>query len=747
MVHFTSVVAAFALVGSAHAFLPPSLKPSVRLAALGSTTEKAKKDAVEDRLIPLDRYRNIGICAHIDAGKTTLTERVLYYTGKTYKIGEVHEGGATMDWMVQEQERGITITSAATTCFWKDYQVNIIDTPGHVDFTLEVERSLRVLDGAIAVFDGVAGVEPQSETVWRQANKYGVPRMCFVNKMDRTGANFYRCVDMIKEMLDSEPCVVQLPIGAEDVFLGVIDLVKMEAIVWDNEDLGATFQTIPLADWDGDAELKAKADVYHAALVELAVEQDEDVLMAYLDGVEPSPSELAACIRTGTLNGAFVPVLTGTAFKNKGVQPLLDAVVAYLPAPTDVADINGLEMDGVTPATRRSSDDEPFSALAFKVMNDPFVGTLTFARVYSGSVTTGSTIYNSVKSKNERLGRMMQMSANDRTDVKTARAGDIVALAGLKDTTTGDTLCFKENAVILEKMDFPEPVIKVAVEPKTKADNEKMGVALMRLGAEDPSFRHSRDDETGQTVIEGMGELHLEIIVDRMMREFSVECNVGAPQVSYREAITKSCEVDYTHKKQSGGSGQFARIKVKFEPQDAAEAEFEFVEEVKGGSVPREYIPGVQKGIQSVLSSGPIAGFPVLGMKATLLDGAYHDVDSSVMAFEIAGRMCAREGLRKGGGRLMEPLMQVDVTTPEEYMGDIIGDINSRRGMIDELGERGNTKTISALVPLANMFSYVSTLRGMSKGRASYSMKLAKYELVPPNVEKDLIANFKSEEE
>jgi elongation factor G len=508
-----------------------------------------------------------------------------------------------------------------------------------------------------------------------------------------------------------------------------------------------SFFQIPLAEWDGDADLKAKAAVYHAALVELAVEQNEHVLMAYLDGTEPTPAELAACVRTGTLNGAFVPVLTGTAFKNKGVQPLLDAVVAYLPAPTDVADINGLEMDGVTPTTRRSSDDEPFSALAFKVMNDPFVGTLTFARVYSGSVSTGTTIYNSVKGKSERLGRMMQMSANDRTDVKIARAGDIVALAGLKDTTTGDTLCFKDKAVILEKMDFPEPVIKVAVEPKTKADNEKMGQALMRLAAEDPSFRHTRDEETGQTVIEGMGELHLEIIVDRMMREFSVECNVGAPQVSYREAITKSCEVDYTHKKQSGGSGQYARIKVKFEPQDAAEAEFEFVEEVKGGSVPREYIPGVQKGIESVLSSGPIAGFPVLGMKATLLDGAYHDVDSSVMAFEIAGRMCAREGLRKGGGRLMEPLMQVDVTTPEEYLGDIIGDINSRRGMIGELGERGNTKTISALVPLANMFSYVSTLRGMSKGRANYSMKLAKYELVPPNVEKDLIANFKSEEE
>jgi elongation factor G len=511
--------------------------------------------------------------------------------------------------------------------------------------------------------------------------------------------------------------------------------------------VGATFQKIPLAEWDGPADLKEKAASYHSALVELAVEQDEEVLMAYLDGTEPSPAELAKCIRTGTLNGAFVPVLTGTAFKNKGVQPLLDAVVSYLPAPTDVADIAGLEMDLTTPTTRKSSDDEPFAALAFKVMNDPFVGSLTFARVYSGVVNTGTTLYNSVKGKNERLGRMLQMNANDRTDVKTARAGDIVALAGLKDTTTGDTLCFKENAVILEKMDFPEPVIKVAVEPKTKADNEKMGMALMKLAAEDPSFRFSRDEESGQTVIEGMGELHLEIIVDRMVREFNVVCNVGAPEVSYREAITKSCEVDYTHKKQSGGSGQFARIKVKFEPQDAVEADFEFIEEVKGGSVPREYIPGVQKGIESVLSSGPIAGFPVLGMKATLLDGAYHDVDSSVMAFEIAGRMCAREGLRKGGGRLMEPLMQVDVTTPEEYMGDIIGDINSRRGMIGELAERGNARSVSALVPLANMFQYVSTLRSMSKGRASYSMKLAKYELVPPNVEKDLIAKFKTAEE
>jgi len=699
------------------------------------------------RTTALDKYRNIGIMAHIDAGKTTTTERILYYTGKTYKIGEVHEGGATMDWMEQEQERGITITSAATTCFWKDHQINIIDTPGHVDFTLEVERSLRVLDGAVAVFDGVAGVEPQSETVWRQANKYGVPRMCFVNKMDRTGADFYNCVSMIEDMLNSVPCVIQLPIGSEDNFSGVIDLVRMMAVEWkgnDEGELGASFTETPLDEWDGDDDLKAKAAEYREKLVELCVEQDEDVLMEYLDGTEPSEATLHACIRKGTNAGAFVPVLTGTAFKNKGVQPLLDAVIEYMPAPTDVAAIKGVEMDGETECERCSSDEEPFSALAFKIMTDPFVGTLTFTRVYSGVLEAGSQVYNSVKGKNERVGRMLQMNANDRTEVKQARAGDIVALVGLKDTTTGETLCFKDNAVILEKMEFPEPVIKVAVEPKTKADNQKMGEALNRLAAEDPSFRYSRDEDSGQTIIEGMGELHLEIIVDRMQREFNVGANVGAPQVSYREAITEPCEIDYTHKKQSGGSGQFARIKIKFEPKSDAESDFEFTEEIKGGVVPKEYIPGVQKGIESVLGAGPIAGFPVLGMKATLVDGAYHDVDSSVMAFEIAGRMATREGLRKGKGRLMEPLMQVDVVTPEEYMGDVIGDINSRRGMVEELGERGNTKTIQAMVPLANMFQYVSSLRGMSKGRAQYSMKLAKYDFVPPNVEKELVSKFQA---
>ena len=701
------------------------------------------------RQTPIERYRNIGISAHIDAGKTTTTERILFYTGVNHKIGEVHDGAATMDWMEQEQERGITITSAATHCFWKDHQINIIDTPGHVDFTLEVERSLRVLDGAVAVFDGVAGVEPQSETVWRQANKYGVPRMCFVNKMDRTGADFYNCVSMIEDMLDSVPCIIQLPIGSEEAFSGVIDLVRMIAVEWkgaDEGELGASFSETPIDEWDGPDDLKAKAAEYHEKLVELVIEQDEEALMEYLDGTEPSEETLHRCIREGTNAGAFVPVLTGTAFKNKGVQPLLDAVIEYMPAPTDVAAIKGVEMDGETECERPSSDEEPFSALAFKIMTDPFVGTLTFTRVYSGVLEAGSQVYNSVKGKNERVGRMLQMNANDRTEVKQARAGDIVALVGLKDTTTGETLCFKDNAVILEKMDFPEPVIKVAVEPKTKADNQKMGEALNRLAAEDPSFRYSRDEDSGQTIIEGMGELHLEIIVDRMQREFNVGANVGAPQVSYREAITEPCEVDYTHKKQSGGSGQFARIKIKFEPKSDAESDFEFMEEIKGGVVPKEYIPGVQKGIESVLSSGPIAGFPVLGMKATLVDGAYHDVDSSVMAFEIAGRMATREGLKKGKGRLMEPLMQVDVTTPEEYMGDVIGDINSRRGMVEELGERGNTKTIQAAVPLANMFQYVSSLRGMSKGRAQYSMKLSKYDFVPPNVEKELVANFKPAE-
>ena len=621
---------------------------------------------------------------------------------------------------------------------------------------MEVERSLRVLDGAVAVFDGVAGVEPQTETVWRQADKYKVPRMCFLNKMDRTGADFYYCVDTIIDLLGATPAVLQLPIGTESDFLGIVDLVTMEAVVWRGEDLGASYDRIPLDECNDiplvDDALKEKAKEYHEKLIELAVELDEDVLMMYLEGEEPDVDTLKSLIRKGTLELKFVPVLTGTAFKNKGVQPLLDAVVDYMPSPLDVQAIAGVDEVG-EPTVRHSSDAEPMSALAFKVATDPFVGTLTFTRVYSGVMEAGTSVYNSVKGKNERIGRMLQMHANDRTEIKSAVAGDIVALVGLKDTTTGETLCDKENAVVLEKMDFPEPVIKVAVEPKTKGDQQKMSEALIRLAAEDPSFRFSRDEETGQTIIEGMGELHLEIIVDRMKREFNVEANVGAPQVSYREAITAPAEVDYTHKKQSGGSGQYARVKIKFEPKDLSDEEggmdFEFASDIKGGNVPKEYIPGVQKGVESVLGQGVVAGFPVLGLKATLVDGAYHDVDSSVMAFEIAGRAATREGLRKAKARLMEPLMKVDVSTPEEYMGDILGDINSRRGLVGELGERGNVKTISAMVPLANMFQYVSTLRSMSKGRANYSMKLANYDFVPPNVEEELKKGFvlKDEEE
>lgn len=720
------------------------------------TVDPKLASSAAEREVDLSLYRNIGIMAHIDAGKTTTTERILYYTGKSYKIGEVHEGGATMDWMEQEKERGITITSAATTCAWRDHRINIIDTPGHVDFTLEVERSLRVLDGAVAVFDGVAGVEPQTETVWRQADKYKVPRMCFLNKMDRTGANFYFCVDTILEMLGSTVAVLQLPIGTEADFLGVVDLVTMEAIVWRGEDLGAAYDRIPLDECNDiplvDDELKAKAAEYREQLIETAVELDEDVLMEYLEGNEPDVETLKKLIRKGTLAGAFVPVLTGTAFKNKGVQPLLDAVVDFMPSPLDVPPIKGVSEDGEEEMVRLSSDAEPMSALAFKIANDPFVGSLTFTRVYSGVMNAGTTVYNSVKGKNERIGRMLQMHANDRTEIKSAVAGDIIALVGLKDTTTGETLCQKENSVILEKMEFPEPVIKVAVEPKTKNDQQKMSDALIRLAAEDPSFRFSRDEETGQTIIEGMGELHLEIIVDRMKREFNVEANVGAPQVSYREAITQQAEIDYTHKKQSGGSGQYARVKLVFEPQTVGEdgevnMDFEFAADIKGGSVPKEYIPGVQKGIESVLGTGVVAGYPVLGLKATLIDGAYHDVDSSVMAFEIAGRAATREGLRKAKARLMEPMMQVDVSTPEEYMGDILGDINSRRGLVGELGERGNVKTIQAKVPLANMFQYVSTLRSMSKGRANYSMKLADYEMVPPNIEEELKKGFVAAEE
>jgi elongation factor G len=684
------------------------------------------------RTSPLDSYRNIGIMAHIDAGKTTTTERILFYTGKSYKIGEVHDGNATMDWMEQEQERGITITSAATTCEWKDHLINIIDTPGHVDFTIEVERSLRVLDGAVAVFDSVAGVEPQSETVWRQADKYEVPRICFVNKMDRTGADFYRCVDMISDRLGAVPLVTQLPIGSEGDYLGVVDLITMRAITWKDEDLGAEF-----VDSDIPTNLADKATEYRVKLVELAVEQDDIAMEAYLEGNEPNEETLKKCIRSGTLAAAFVPVLNGTAFKNKGVQPLLDAVIDFLPSPIDVESIKGMKAGTDEEIERISSDDEPFSALAFKIMNDPFVGSLTFVRIYSGVLEAGSYLQNTVKNKRERVGRMLMMHSNSREDVKEARAGDIIALAGLKDTTTGDTLCSIDNQVILERMEFPDPVIEIAVEPKTKADQEKMGQALARLAAEDPSFRVSNDEESGQTIIKGMGELHLDIIVDRMKREFSVEANIGAPQVAYRETIKAPTDVDYTHKKQSGGAGQFARIKVTFEPLPPGSG-YEFSSKVVGGNVPKEYIPGVEKGFLSSLDTGPLSGFPVTDLKIELYDGASHDVDSSVMAFEIAARAAFREGVMKASPCLLEPVMKVEVVTPEEYMGDIIGDLNSRRGNVGSMDQRGNARVISCMVPLANMFGYVNTLRSMSQGRAQFSMHFNHYAELPAAVSEEV---------
>jgi len=684
------------------------------------------------RTTPLDRYRNIGIMAHIDAGKTTMTERVLYYTGRSYKIGEVHDGTATMDWMEQEQERGITITSAATTCEWRDHQINIIDTPGHVDFTIEVERSLRVLDGAVAVFDAVAGVEPQSETVWRQADKYEVPRICFVNKMDRVGSDFYRCVDMIEDRLGATPIVLQLPIGAEADFAGVVDLVRMKGIVWKDETLGAEFVV-----GDIPAELADQAAEYHEKLVESAVEQDEAALEAYLEGNHPDEETLVRCIRAGVLAGASVPVMCGTAFKNKGVQPLLDAVVDYMPAPSDVPPIKGVKAGTDEEIERHNSDDEPFAALAFKIMNDPFVGSLTFARIYSGVVATGEAIHNTIKDKRQRVGRMLLMHANSREDIKEARSGDIVAFAGLKETTTGDTLCDSNNRVILERMEFPDPVIEVAVEPKTKGDQEKMGVALSTLAAEDPSFRVTSDVESGQTVIKGMGELHLEIIVDRMKREFKVDANVGAPQVAYRETISRLAEVDYTHKKQTGGAGQFARLALRFEPLEPGSG-FQFESAVVGGSVPREFIPGIEKGLNGAREYGILTGFPVIDFKATLFDGASHDVDSSVMAFEIASRAAFREGMEKAGPKLLEPVMRVEVETPEEYMGDIIGDLNSRRGQVSGMDQRGNARVISAQVPLATMFGYVNTLRSMSQGRAQYTMHFEKYSEVPQQVSEEV---------
>ena len=676
----------------------------------------------------LQMYRNIGIMAHIDAGKTTTTERILYYTGVNHKIGETHDGAATMDWMEQEQERGITITSAATTCYWKGHRINIIDTPGHVDFTVEVERSLRVLDGAITVFDSVAGVEPQSETVWRQADKYNVPRICFCNKMDRIGANFYRCLDMIVDRLGAKPLALQLPIGAEAEFKGVIDLLNMKAIVYtgDTADSPIEIQDIP-------AELKDKAEEYHAKLVEMAVEMDDQAMEDYFEGKEIATETRKKCSRKGTLAMSFVPVLCGTAFKNKGVQPLLDAVVDYLPSPLDLPDVEGTKPGTDEVITRKADDKEPLAALAFKIMNDPFVGSLTFTRIYSGTLQAGSYIYNSVKDKKERIGRMLLMHSNKRDDIKEAYAGDIIALAGLKDTTTGDTLCDASHPIVLENMEFPDPVIELAVEPKTKADVEKMGLALSRLAMEDPSFKVSSDPDSGQTIIKGMGELHLDIIVDRLRREFKVDANVGNPQVAYRETITKPCDIEYTHKKQSGGAGQFAKVKIKFEPMEGYTG-FEFNNTVVGGNVPKEYIPGVEKGLRSAMDAGVLAGYPVTGVKCTLYDGAYHEVDSNVMCFEIAARAAFREGMRQAAAVLLEPIMKVEVVTPEEYMGDIIGDLNSRRGLVNGMDQRGNARVVDAHVPLANMFGYVNTLRSLSQGRAQFTMLFDHYAEVPREV-------------
>jgi elongation factor G len=682
--------------------------------------------------ISKDKYRNIGIMAHIDAGKTTTTERVLYYTGKEHKIGEVHDGAATMDWMEQEQERGITITSAATTCFWRDHRINIIDTPGHVDFTIEVERSLKVLDGAVAVFDGVAGVEPQSETVWRQADKYKVPRMCFVNKLDRTGANFFMCVDMIRERLGAKPLLLQLPIGLESDLQGVVDLVKMKGIVWDDESLGAKFNEVEIP-----ADLKEQADKYRQELVETAVEQDEALMEAYLEGKEISEEDLKKCIRKGTLSFAFVPIVCGSAFKNKGVQPLLDAVVDFLPSPIDIGEIKGTKPGTEDQLTRKFSNTEPFAALAFKVANDPFVGSLTFIRIYSGTLNSGTGVMNSSTGKEERVGRMLLMHANDREDIKSASTGDIVALAGLKQTITGHTLCDSSNQIILEPMEFPEPVIEIAVEPKTKGDQEKMGEALARLAKEDPSFRVSSDNESGQTIIKGMGELHLDIIVDRMKREFKVEANIGAPQVAYRETIQNSAEVTYIHKKQSGGAGQFAKVTLKVEPLEPGKGR-QIENIVKGGAIPKEFIPGVEKGVEGVADSGILAGFPMLDYKVTIIDGLHHDVDSSVLAFEIAGRMGFKEACTKAGLKLLEPIMKVEVVTPEDHMGDVIGDLNSRRGQIGSTDKRGNATVINAMVPLANMFGYVNNLRSMSQGRAQYTMTFDHYEKVPQNVQDEV---------
>lgn len=682
--------------------------------------------------------------AHIDAGKTTTTERILYYTGKSHKIGEVHDGGATMDWMEQEKERGITITSAATTCHWRDCLINIIDTPGHVDFTIEVERSLRVLDGAVTVFDGVAGVEPQSETVWLQADKYRVPRICFVNKMDRTGANFYRCVDMIVERLGAKPVVTQLPVGSEDKFSGIIDLIEQKYIVWGGEELGAKFSYEEIPD-----DMKAKAEDYRAKMIEAAVEMDDAVTEKYLNGEEISNDEIRKCLRKGTIDFKFVPILCGSAFKNKGVQPLLDAIVEYLPCPIDIPALTGINPRTDLEEIRKKDVKEPFSGIAFKIMNDPFVGSITFVRVYSGSLGSGTSVLNSVKDKRERVGRMLRMHANNREDITSAVAGDIIALAGLKYTTTGETLCDEAKPIILERMIFPDPVISLAIEPLTKADQDKMGVAIGRLVAEDPSLKVEVDSESNQTILKGMGELHLEIIVDRMKREFNVEAKVGAPQVAYRETISNTVTIDYQHKKQTGGAGQFAKVKIRFEPLEEGGG-FVFEDKIFGGSIPKEYIPGVEKGLESAIKNGIIAGYPVVDVKATLLDGAFHEVDSSALAFEIAARSAFRklaEPSNGAGPKILEPIMKVEVVTPDEYMGDVNGDLNRRRGQINSMNERGIAKVITASVPLSEMFGYINTLRGLSKGRAQYSMELEKYQPLPDNLSKALSEKKKYDDE
>lgn len=685
----------------------------------------------------IEDYRNFGIMAHIDAGKTTTTERILYYTGKSHKIGEVHDGAATMDWMEQEQERGITITSAATTAFWNGKRLNIIDTPGHVDFTIEVERSLRVLDGAVTVLDGNAGVEPQTETVWRQADKYKVPRIVFVNKMDKIGADFDKSVESIRDRLGAKAVPIQFPIGAESSLKGLVDLVRMKAVVWDNDGLGASYK-----DEEIPADLMDKALEARNYLIENAVELDDEAMEAYLGGEEPSEETIKKCIRKAVLTGAFYPILCGSAFKNKGVQPLLDAVVDYLPSPVDIPPTKGIDFKTEEEVERKASDEEPLSVLAFKIMDDPFVGSLTFCRIYSGKLETGMSLMNSTRDKRERVGRMLLMHSNNREDIKEAYAGDIVALAGLKETRTGDTLCDPlKSPVILERMEFPAPVIEIAVEPKSKADQEKLGVALQKLAAEDPSFTVSTDHESGQTILKGMGELHLDIKIDILKRTYKVEANIGAPQVAYRESLSKKAEIDYTHKKQTGGTGQFARVKLVFEPGEPGTG-FVFESAIVGGAVPKEYVPGVVKGLESVKDNGLLAGFPVIDFKATLIDGAYHDVDSSVLAFEIASRAAFKELREKGAPKLLEPIMAVEVVTPEEYLGSVIGDLNSRRGMIQGQDMRGNATVVNAFVPLANMFGYVNTLRGMSQGRAQFTMQYDHYEQVPQHVADEVIKKY-----